>query len=191
MFWKKKIKEEENLQFFGNIPDTEETMLLYQIDKVKDLFEEEKDVKCINIAGHIEYNYDGTAHMNQIDVYCEYKDVEFKIREYVWGECINNIKNALKRKKLEIDCLLDSKIFIEKYKSGPLRIKFDEPYSKEEIEGQICYKKGTTLKEIIDFIGDKFPDMTDLEFDNEEKYPSEVKGIIMRNFRLEKVSFIL
>lgn len=187
MFWKKKIKEEE--QQFETTESAEEKALQFLSEKIKELFEEE-NVQLINCAFHTQFYGIGDVKVNEVCVYCNYRDIDLRINKYIYGDCLNNIKNTLRRRKVTIDSLLDNDIFINGYKSGPLKVKFDEPYSKETIKGQICYKEGIALKRIIDFLGEKFPDMTDLEFENEEDYPCEVDGIKMRDFELEKVSFI-
>lgn len=191
MFWKKKIKEEEQ-QSFGTIESAEEKALQFLSEKIEELFEEEKDVQLINHVYHKQFSDIYNVHAYKICVYCNYRGVDLRIDEYFGnGYCLNNIKDTLRRRKITIDSLLDNDIFINGYKSGPLKVKFDEPYSKETIKGQICYKEGIALKRIIDFLGEKFPDMTDLEFEDEENYLCEVDGIKMRDFKLEKVSFIL
>lgn len=188
MFWKKKNKEEEQ-QLFGTIESAEEKALQFLGEKIEELFEEEKDVQLINFAFHTQFYGIGDVRINEVSVYCTYRGVDLHIDEYIYGDCLNNIENTLRRRKITIDSLLDNDIFINGYKSGPVKVKIDEPYLKETIKGQICYKEGITLKRIIDFLGEEFTDITDLEFENEENYLCEIDGIKMRNFKLEKVSF--
>ena len=188
MFWKKKNKEEEQ-QLFGTIESAEEKVLQFLSEKIEELFEEEKDVKLINYTFHKQFSDFSNVGVWEINVNCNYRGVDLHINEYTYGDCLNNIKNTLRRRKFTIDSLLDNDIFINGYKSGPVKVKIDEPYLKETIKGQICYKEGITLKRIIDFLGEEFTDITDLEFENEKKYLCEIDGIKMRNFKLEKVSF--
>ena len=186
MFWKKKIKEDEQ-QSFGTIESAEEKALQFLSEKIKELFEKEKDVQLINLDYHTQFYGIGDVRINEVCVYCNYRGVDVHIDEYIYGDCLNNIENTLRRRKTTIDSLLDNDIFINGYKSGPLKVKFNEPYSKETIKGQICYKEGITLKRIIDFIGEKFPDMTDLEFEDEENreefQPHECYEELIRFFK--------
>lgn len=189
MFWKKKIKEEEQ-QLFGTIESAEEKALQFLGEKIEELFEEEKDVQLINHVYHTQFYGIGDVKINEVSVYCNYRGIDLHINEYIYGDCLKNIKDTLRRRKITIDSLLDNDIFINGYESGPVKVEITEPYLKETITGQICYKKGIELKRIIDFLGEEFSNITDLEFENEENYLCEVDGIKMRNFKLEKVNFI-
>lgn len=200
-----KIKENKNKKIEEN--RIEEKRKQYQ-DKRNKLEE-----KCKFIQDFIKENYDigSTIEIyfyDSRDIHGEFEFCDSSIRVHYTFENFsdsfnlyveqdersikNDIRRVLDEVILEHEKYKNNKIFIEEAQSESIDADFGT-IANEYISGKVIYKNETSVKEIINYLSEKFSYITNFSFEEKKHHYNKymISGFSERKFTIERTIFLV